>query len=107
MEQLLGSLPGLKHLIADNCSLLRGEGDWAAFGKNCALAGVKRAKEREKKLKVWLELAYARAAAASQGISIEDQVIVVDRGAARPRRGRYVLCFQHVFPRRIISLKSS
>lgn len=93
VEQLLGRLVGLKHLIADNCSLLRGEGDWAAFGKTCALAGVKRAREREKKLKAWLELVYARQAAEAQGIAAQDAVLTVDRGTSRPRRGRYVASF--------------
>ncbi|KAK7063861.1 F-box domain-containing protein [Favolaschia claudopus] len=44
----------VKHLILDNGALLRGEyhaEDWAVLGRGCALAGVKRTKEREKKLR--------------------------------------------------------
>ncbi|KAJ6601417.1 hypothetical protein DFH09DRAFT_1271148 [Mycena vulgaris] len=53
-DTILARLTKLKHLILDNGALLRGEyhaEDWAVLGKGCALAGVKRTKEREKKLR--------------------------------------------------------
>ncbi|KAJ7070631.1 hypothetical protein C8F01DRAFT_1226006 [Mycena amicta] len=53
-DTLLARLPRLKHVILDNGALLRGEyhaDDWAVLGKGCALAGVKRARDRERKLK--------------------------------------------------------
>ncbi|KAJ6623070.1 hypothetical protein B0H10DRAFT_1787091 [Mycena sp. CBHHK59/15] len=53
-DVLLLRLSSLKHLILDGCAVLRGEyhpEDWAMLGKGCALVGVKRTKEREKKLR--------------------------------------------------------
>ncbi|KAJ7204453.1 hypothetical protein GGX14DRAFT_460461 [Mycena pura] len=53
-DTLLARLTRLKHVILDNGTLLRKEydpEDWAVLGKGCALAGVKRTKEREKKLR--------------------------------------------------------
>ncbi|KAF7307342.1 F-box domain-containing protein [Mycena indigotica] len=53
-DTLLVNLSRLKHVILDNGALLRGEfhaDDWAVLGKGCALAGVKRARDRERKLK--------------------------------------------------------
>lgn len=106
VEQLLGRLVGLKHLIADNCSLLRGEGDWAAFGKTCALAGVKRAREREKKLKAHLELVHAQQAAQARGIAVQDAVLRVDQSSSRSRRGRCVLLSSRVLFLDIVLLTS-
>ncbi|KAJ6523604.1 hypothetical protein B0H19DRAFT_1201549 [Mycena capillaripes] len=73
-DTILARLTKLKHLILDNGALLRGEyhaEDWAVLGKGCALAGVKRTKEREKKLRQ-ARLETAPVAAAER----------------RPRRGR-------------------
>jgi hypothetical protein len=52
----------IKHLVLDDCTIV---GDrrmmsddltwWSSLGSRCALAGVKRAREREKSLKAWLE----------------------------------------------------
>ncbi|KAJ7665365.1 hypothetical protein DFH06DRAFT_1187130 [Mycena polygramma] len=53
-DTILARLTKLKHLILDNGALLRGEyhpEDWAVLGKGCAIAGLKRTKEREKKLR--------------------------------------------------------
>ena len=58
VDMILVHFPSLKHLILDGCSLIRGElreGDWNALGKRCALASVKRAKQREKALKAWID----------------------------------------------------
>ncbi|KDQ63148.1 hypothetical protein JAAARDRAFT_29150 [Jaapia argillacea MUCL 33604] len=62
---ILGRFTMLRHLVLDNCGVIRGElreGQWSDFGKSCATAAVKRAKDREKKLKTWLEITHARTA---------------------------------------------
>ena len=54
----MARFPSLQHLILDGCHIMRGdlrEGEWNALGRRCALVGVRRAKEREKVLKAWLE----------------------------------------------------
>lgn len=59
VDALLVRFRKLKHLLLDGCAVIRGElreGEWNALGKRCALVGVRRAKEREKKLKAWLEV---------------------------------------------------
>jgi hypothetical protein len=59
VEPLIARFGRLRHLILDGCSVLRGgefrESEWAELGRACALGGVFRAREREKKLKGWLE----------------------------------------------------
>ena len=49
----------LKHLILDACAIVRAEmheSDWFEFGKQCATVGVNCARQREKKLKAWLDV---------------------------------------------------
>ncbi|KAJ7116798.1 hypothetical protein C8R43DRAFT_1038105 [Mycena crocata] len=73
-DTILARLTKLKHLILDNGALLRGEyhaEDWAVLGKGCALAGVKRTKEREKKLR--------QARLETEPVEVRER---------RPRRGR-------------------
>lgn len=91
IEIILMRFTTLRHLIADQCGMKRIDlletGEWIAIGKSCALAGVKRAKDREKKLKLWLE-ANARTALAHT-----TQAVEVDGGTTNPpivrlRRGR-------------------
>ena len=58
VDTLMVRFPSLQHLILDGCHIMRGdlrEGEWNALGRRCALVGVRRAKEREKVLKAWLE----------------------------------------------------
>lgn len=77
---LLVRMRGLLHLVLDGCGLLRGElleGGWAAFGKTCALAGVRRATARERAIKEWMETL----AIASMG----GQQLVENQPAALPR----------------------
>ncbi|THV06524.1 hypothetical protein K435DRAFT_960495 [Dendrothele bispora CBS 962.96] len=59
---ILARYPYLTHFIADDCAILRGElatrdggRDWAKLAKECSLAGSHKAKDREKKIKAWLE----------------------------------------------------
>lgn len=59
IEELMARFTSLRHIIVDECNILRGEwreGDWAIFGKSLALVGAKRSKQREKKIKEWLEV---------------------------------------------------
>lgn len=72
VEAILGRFFKLEHLILDRCNLITqrelpeggSESQWADLGKVMALAGVKRMKDREKKIRVWLE---ATAVAANPG----------------------------------------
>ncbi|KAL4069800.1 hypothetical protein V8B97DRAFT_634549 [Scleroderma yunnanense] len=70
VETLVARFRNLRHLILDDCTIVRGEsheGEWIALGKMCALATVKAAKDREKKLKDWLETNAARIQARNEG----------------------------------------
>ncbi|TBU34482.1 hypothetical protein BD311DRAFT_793553 [Dichomitus squalens] len=71
LEGLLGRLPDLRVLVLDGCPIVSQRIDvqvntgepflqWMELGQTLALAGVKRATEREKKLKAWLEDYYAK-----------------------------------------------
>jgi hypothetical protein len=57
---------------------------WFALGNRCALAGVKRAREREKTLKAWLE---ARSSNNSP-TNDQDPPLAIPPEARRPRPGR-------------------
>ena len=73
----------LEHLVLDGCSVLRGElreGEWAGLGKRCALIGVRRAKEKEKQVKTWLEAHMSNTASAETSAP----AVLTQR----PRRGR-------------------
>ncbi|OBZ68362.1 hypothetical protein A0H81_11642 [Grifola frondosa] len=69
IEGILGRFGHLKALVLDGCAVVSQRADilgqaeptsqWAALGKTMALAGVKRAREREKKVKAWREAGYA------------------------------------------------
>ncbi|KAK7465303.1 hypothetical protein VKT23_005282 [Stygiomarasmius scandens] len=59
---ILGRYPSLEYLIADDCGVLRGDlatrdgcRDWHKLAKECCMAGAKKAREREKKIKEWIE----------------------------------------------------
>ncbi|KAF8628261.1 hypothetical protein AX15_004032 [Amanita polypyramis BW_CC] len=90
VDMILMRYHTLEHLVLDGCSVLRGEfreGEWAAMGKRCALIGVRRAKEREKKVKAWLETQIR-----SENTVAEDEDAAGGPAAAvearLPRRGR-------------------
>lgn len=58
VDTIMVRFPSLQHLILDGCQIMRGDlrdGEWNALGRRCALVGVRRAKDREKVLKAWLE----------------------------------------------------
>lgn len=58
LDMVLARFRNLKHIVMDGCAVLRAElrqGEWGALGKRCALVGVKRARDREKELRAWLE----------------------------------------------------
>ncbi|KAI5898795.1 uncharacterized protein SCHCODRAFT_02567655 [Schizophyllum commune H4-8] len=66
----------LRHLILDACAIVRAEmhdSDWFEFGKQCATVGVNRARQREKKLKTWLEEDVARREGVYEKYDIPDQ----------------------------------
>jgi hypothetical protein len=92
VEALLVRFTTLRHLILDGCSIKRldvVDGEWVALGKNCSLAGVKRAKEREKKLRAWLEANTARSTVVNEDQSITEIFDFNGQGGTRrPRRGR-------------------
>lgn len=89
VEPLVARFPHLRHLVLDGCSVIRGElreADWAELGRSCALGGARRARERERKLKAWLEANAARAMppdAAQQGAGEPGTQL-----AERRRKGR-------------------
>ena len=78
----------LKHLILDGCGLsAMREGEWSAIGKRCALAGVQRAREREKTLKTWLETWLAAASVGNDDI-LADAAADLNIHTRKTRRGR-------------------
>ncbi|KAF8510004.1 hypothetical protein BU17DRAFT_77768 [Hysterangium stoloniferum] len=84
LEAVLNNLGrgSLQHLLLDNTGLCDGSsGEWEALGRTCALAGVKRAREREKLLKAWSEPPRPDGDGANGAIPPHVQGV-------RPRRGR-------------------
>lgn len=78
----------LEHLILDGCGLsTMREGEWSAIGKRCALAGVQRAREREKTLKTWLETWLATASVGNDNV-LAEAAADLNICAKKPRRGR-------------------
>lgn len=79
----------LMHLIVDGCNATWGnaqESEWANVGKTCALATVKAAKEREKRLKTWLEAHAVHTSPDPELTTVPEEGVVARR--ARPgRRG--------------------
>jgi len=95
VEGILGRFGRLKMLVLDGCYIVshradmqeqEAMGQWAALGKTMALAGVKFAREREKRLKSWLEAVYARSNASNDGIAAELEP-ARERRIRRGRRG--------------------
>ncbi|KAF8079100.1 hypothetical protein FPV67DRAFT_1404358 [Lyophyllum atratum] len=94
IETLLARFKDLKHLILDGCtSLLRGGSPpalgqeldwWTSLGRRCALAGVKKARDREKQLKLWYETLVQVRLSADLG----DPPVDRSSEPRRPRRGR-------------------
>ncbi|KAI0718848.1 hypothetical protein C8T65DRAFT_803312 [Cerioporus squamosus] len=71
LEGLLGHLPSIQTLVLDGCPIVTQRTDiqvdagepflqWMELGQTLALAGVKRATEREKSLRTWMDNYYAR-----------------------------------------------
>ncbi|EAU92313.1 hypothetical protein CC1G_00532 [Coprinopsis cinerea okayama7 len=86
VDLILSHYKDLKHLLLDDCIILRGElgvGEWSAMGKRCAMAGARRAKECEKALTAWYE---RRTIAAFSGS--DSSPAAMPEQARRPRRGR-------------------
>ena len=90
VEALAARFRQLMHLIVDGCNMTWGdaqESEWANVGKSCALVTVKAAKEREKRLKTWLE-AHAVRTSSNTGLATLPAEEVAAASRARPgRRG--------------------
>lgn len=87
VETILSHFTKLRHLILDQCNMKRLDlldGGWIALGKSCAIAGVRRAKEREKKLKTWLETNAIQAVA--ENAETANAAEMIDLGAIRRSR---------------------
>lgn len=74
VETILARYVRLNHLLVDQCDC--GDGTWAQLAKQCATIGVKRAKDREKKLKQWIQTA-------TPGVAQEEF-----RKVKKPKKGR-------------------
>jgi hypothetical protein len=60
---LLERLIKLRYLVLDGCGVIRSEqneAEWEALGLACATAGVQRAKDRERRLRIWMEENYTQ-----------------------------------------------
>ncbi|KAF6754355.1 hypothetical protein DFP72DRAFT_813073 [Ephemerocybe angulata] len=85
VDMILAQFSTLKHLLLDECPILRGElreGEWSAMGKRCALVGVRRAREREKIIKAAME---------TIALAVQLEQLALDGEAAQlppPRRAR-------------------
>jgi hypothetical protein len=65
---ILSRFVSILHLITSDCWILAEDAsaeEWTALGTACALAGVSWAREREKKVKAWIEAQRASASASS------------------------------------------
>ena len=95
VEGMLGRFVRLRALILDGCYIVSQRavaadgqgpeeafGHWAALGKMMALSGAKYARDREKRLKLFLEALRARA------LALEEDAQQREHAARRPKRGR-------------------
>lgn len=90
VEALAARFQQLMHLIIDGCGITRGdtqESEWVNVGKTCALATVKAAREREKKLKTWLEARAVRNTSSVAEPAVATEEVAVARRARPGRRG--------------------
>ncbi|QRV80277.1 hypothetical protein RhiJN_08292 [Ceratobasidium sp. AG-Ba] len=95
--RLLSQLISLCHVVIDRNAgpMPRDTPGWTSFGRACALAGVARAKEKEKEIQEWFEArrrreAVAQAANPEEAAAAERAVrpSVPVSAPARPRKGR-------------------
>lgn len=93
VDAILGRFGMLKHLVLDGCSVISQRADledeerrslWARLGKNMALAGMKLAREREKKLREWYQQHALQSA--MQEMMIQHGAQPVEPGYRAPRR---------------------
>lgn len=89
VEALAARFQQLMHLIVDGCSVTYDtqESEWANVGKTCALVTVKAAKEREKKLKTWLEAHAVRTSPDPEITTVPEEEVAAARRARPGRRG--------------------
>ncbi|EDR15269.1 uncharacterized protein LACBIDRAFT_301328 [Laccaria bicolor S238N-H82] len=62
------------------------EGEWSAIGKRCALAGVQRAREKEKTLKTWFETWLAAANVGNDDVLAEAAAVLPSQPSLSTRR---------------------
>ncbi|KAG8741360.1 hypothetical protein FRC12_015699 [Ceratobasidium sp. 428] len=91
IEHLLSQLVRLQHIVIDRTAgaMPRDTPAWTSFGRTCALAGVARAKAREKVIQEWFEMR-RREEVVEQAVNPE-QAAVAERAVrpeTRARRGR-------------------
>lgn len=96
IECIMGRFGTLEHLILDGSGVISHRADieeeewkrmWVRLGRIMAASGLKLAKEREKKLKEWLELQELQAI--MEGMQVQEGVQPVHpRPTRRPRKGR-------------------
>ncbi|KAJ3989045.1 hypothetical protein F5890DRAFT_1562136 [Lentinula detonsa] len=63
LPQIITQYPSLTHIILDSCNVLRNHDvairdnarEWGSVSMSCAVAGMGKAKERERKLNAWLD----------------------------------------------------
>lgn len=90
VEALAARFQQLVHLIVDGCNIMWGdaqESEWTNVGKTCALATVKAAKEREKKLKTWLQAQAIRTNPDLELATAPEEEVAATRRARPGRRG--------------------
>jgi len=59
VKRILGRFGCLKYLVLDDTDVLRGgfgRAEWRQLGRDCALAGAKKSRERQEKVKEWLDV---------------------------------------------------
>ncbi|KAF8899246.1 hypothetical protein BD779DRAFT_1430784 [Infundibulicybe gibba] len=91
VDVLLARFYRTQHLVLDGCPVIFGRrrDEWKMLGKRCALVGVQRAKQRERRLGLWFEEVRAQlAAAAATAASTEVNEEATETTDAKGKRGR-------------------
>ena len=74
VKAILGHFPRLRHLVVDSSGLCGNGQDregWRGLGKSCAAFGIKRAREREREVKVWEERMLQSLSEDAESISLQ------------------------------------
>lgn len=90
VQALVARFQQLTHLIVDGCNVTGGDAqdsEWANVGKTCALATVKAARDREKKLKTWLEARTVHTSPDAELVTVPEEQVIAARRTRPGRRG--------------------